>query len=90
MVYSFISDLDLFSCLIVYFYCVHLIAFICLSAVILSKYLNIPLYNILDWHKFSILLEDVYLLKDSLRGIQAADFRRMKNNLHRVKFHSLH
>ncbi|XP_059446432.1 probable glycosyltransferase At5g03795 [Corylus avellana] len=56
--------------------------------VIFSSYLNYTFNDILDWHKFSIILaEDHYLIKDTLRGIRAADFTGLQKNLLKVQKH---
>jgi hypothetical protein len=63
----------------------------CLSAVIFTSYMIYPFIDILDWKKFSIILdeEDVNRLKDTLKGIREADFTVMQNNLREVSFLTL-
>jgi hypothetical protein len=63
----------------------------CLSAVIFTSYMIYPFIDILDWKKFSIILdeEDVNRLKDTLKGVREADFTVMQNNLSEVSFLTL-
>lgn len=62
-------------------------------SVILSNYYDLPFNDILDWHKFSIILKesDVYQLKSVLKSISNEEFIALHNSLVEVrriaKFH---
>ncbi|KAF8411345.1 hypothetical protein HHK36_003892 [Tetracentron sinense] len=58
-------------------------------AVILSNYYDLPFNDILDWHKFSIILKerDVYQLKYILKGIPDVEFAALHKNLVKVQKH---
>lgn len=55
-------------------------------AVILSNYYDLPFNDILDWRKFSVILNeiDVYRLKHILKNISDAEFGSLHNNLIKV------
>lgn len=55
-------------------------------AVILSNYYDLPFNDILDWHKFAIVLKenDVYQLKQILKDILDAEFVALHKNLVKV------
>ncbi|KAG6397541.1 hypothetical protein SASPL_143710 [Salvia splendens] len=57
--------------------------------VILSNYYDLPFNDILNWHKFSVVLKekDVYQLKQILKNITQEEFVRLHNNLHKVQKH---
>ncbi|KAA8546682.1 hypothetical protein F0562_003087 [Nyssa sinensis] len=57
--------------------------------VILSNYYDLPFNDILNWRKFSVILKenDVYQLKQILKGIPDAEFVTLHNNLVEVQKH---
>ncbi|XP_059650077.1 probable glycosyltransferase At5g03795 [Cornus florida] len=57
--------------------------------VILSNYYDLPFNDIIDWRKFSVVLNerDVYQLKDILKGIPDSEFIALHNNLVKVQKH---
>lgn len=57
-----------------------------LFAVILSNYYDLPFNDILDWHKFSVILResDVYQLKQILKSKSQEEFVALHNNLVKV------
>ncbi|XP_057783903.1 probable glycosyltransferase At5g03795 [Salvia miltiorrhiza] len=57
--------------------------------VILSNYYDLPFNDILNWHKFSVVLKekDVYQLKQILKNITQEEFVRLHNNLVKVQKH---
>ncbi|CAA0812534.1 Exostosin family protein [Striga hermonthica] len=57
--------------------------------VILSNYYDLPFNDILNWHKFSIVLKekDVYQLKQILKNITQEEFVMLHNNLVKVQKH---
>lgn len=57
--------------------------------VILSNYYDLPFNDILDWHKFAVVLKekDVYQLKQILKSITQEEFVRLHNNLVKVQKH---
>lgn len=59
---------------------------VCLSAVIMSKYYDLPFNDILDWTQFSIVLKetDVYQLKYTLRSISEKHFITLNHNIVKV------
>lgn len=56
---------------------------------ILSNYYDLPFNDILDWQKFSVILNeiDVYQLKHILKNISDAEFAVLHNNLVKVQKH---
>jgi hypothetical protein len=62
--------------------------FFCIGslAVILSNYYDLPFNDILDWHKFAVVLKehDVYWLKQILKDIPDAEFVVLHKNLVKV------
>ncbi|KAL0396480.1 UNVERIFIED_CONTAM: putative glycosyltransferase [Sesamum calycinum] len=57
--------------------------------VILSNYYDLPFNDILNWHKFSVILKekDVYQLKEILKNITQEEFATLHNNLVKVQKH---
>ncbi|XP_075656339.1 putative glycosyltransferase At5g03795 [Castanea sativa] len=57
--------------------------------VILSNYYDLPFNDILDWHKFAVILKehDVYQLKQILKDIPDAEFVALHKNLVKVQRH---
>ncbi|KAE8010495.1 hypothetical protein FH972_006863 [Carpinus fangiana] len=57
--------------------------------VILSNYYDLPFNDILDWHKFAVVLKenDVYQLKQILKDIPDAEFVALHKNLVKVQRH---
>ncbi|KAL0431826.1 UNVERIFIED_CONTAM: putative glycosyltransferase [Sesamum radiatum] len=57
--------------------------------VILSNYYDLPFNDILNWHKFSVILKekDVYQLKEILKKITQEEFATLHNNLVKVQKH---
>uniref|UniRef100_A0A6M2EXE1 Exostosin GT47 domain-containing protein n=1 Tax=Populus davidiana TaxID=266767 RepID=A0A6M2EXE1_9ROSI len=57
--------------------------------VILSNYYDLPFNDILDWHKFSVILkeQDVYRLKQILKDIPDNKFVSLHKNLVKVQKH---
>ncbi|CAK7339645.1 unnamed protein product [Dovyalis caffra] len=57
--------------------------------VILSNYYDLPFNDILDWHQFSVILreQDVYQLKQILKGIPNDQFVSLHKNLVKVQKH---
>ncbi|KAL6560859.1 hypothetical protein OROHE_006036 [Orobanche hederae] len=57
--------------------------------VILSNYYDLPFNDILNWHKFSVVLKekDVYQLKQILKNITQDEFVMLHNNLVKVQKH---
>ncbi|KAL3845115.1 hypothetical protein ACJIZ3_002518 [Penstemon smallii] len=57
--------------------------------VILSNYYDLPFNDIINWHKFSVVLKekDVYQLKQILKNISQEEFVTLHNNM--VKVHYL-
>ncbi|GER26205.1 exostosin family protein [Striga asiatica] len=57
--------------------------------VILSNYYDLPFNDILNWHKFSVVLKekDVYQLKQILKNITQEEFVVLHNNLVKVQKH---
>ncbi|KAH6760104.1 Exostosin family protein [Perilla frutescens var. hirtella] len=57
--------------------------------VILSNYYDLPFNDIINWHKFSVVLKekDVYQLKQILKKITQEEFVRLHNNLVKVQKH---
>ncbi|KAI3451264.1 hypothetical protein Pfo_007929 [Paulownia fortunei] len=57
--------------------------------VILSNYYDLPFNDILNWHKFSVVLKekDVYQLKQILKNITQEEFVTLHNNLVKVQKH---
>ncbi|KAE9450089.1 hypothetical protein C3L33_18036, partial [Rhododendron williamsianum] len=57
--------------------------------VILSNYYDLPFNDILDWRKFSVILEenDVYRLKQILKDISNSEFVVLHENLVKVQKH---
>ncbi|KAI8536441.1 hypothetical protein RHMOL_Rhmol10G0257400 [Rhododendron molle] len=57
--------------------------------VILSNYYDLPFNDILDWRKFSVILEenDVYRLKQILKDISDSEFVALHENLVKVQKH---
>ncbi|GER34515.1 exostosin family protein [Striga asiatica] len=57
--------------------------------VILSNYYDLPFNDILNWHKFSVVLKekDVYQLKQILKNITQEEFVMLHNNLVKVQKH---
>ncbi|KAL2498962.1 Exostosin family protein [Abeliophyllum distichum] len=57
--------------------------------VILSNYYDLPFNDILNWHKFSVILKekDVYQLKQILKNITQEKFVKLHNNLVKVQKH---
>ncbi|PSS26181.1 Glycosyltransferase [Actinidia chinensis var. chinensis] len=57
--------------------------------VILSNYYDLPFNDILDWRKFSVILNegDVYRLKYILKSISDAEFIKLHYNLVKVQKH---
>lgn len=53
---------------------------------ILSNYYDLPFNDILDWHKFAVVLEehDVYRLKQILKNISDAEFVALHKNVVKV------
>ena len=53
---------------------------------ILSNYYDLPFNDILDWHKFAVILKehDVYQLKQILKDIPDAEFVALHKNLVKV------
>lgn len=53
---------------------------------ILSNYYDLPFNDILDWHKFAVILKehDVYQLKQILKDILDAEFVALHKNLVKV------
>lgn len=53
---------------------------------ILSNYYDLPFNDILDWHKFAVVLKenDVYQLKQILKDIPDAEFVALHKNLVKV------
>jgi len=60
--------------------------------VILSDYYDLPFNDILDWHKFAVILRerDVYQLKQILKNISDAEFAQLHMNMVKVKVLSWH
>ncbi|KAL6552108.1 hypothetical protein OROGR_008262 [Orobanche gracilis] len=56
---------------------------------ILSNYYDLPFNDILNWHKFSVVLKekDVYQLKQILKNITHDEFVTLHNNLVKVQKH---
>lgn len=56
-------------------------------SVILSNYYDLPFNDILDWRKFSVILNerDVYNLKQILKNISNDEFLQLHNNLVKVQ-----
>jgi hypothetical protein len=56
-------------------------------AVILSNYYDLPFNDILDWHKFSVILkeQDVYRLKQILKDIPDNKLVSLHKNLVKVE-----
>nr|POF01834.1 putative glycosyltransferase [Quercus suber] len=54
-----------------------------LAKVILSNYYDLPFNDILDWHKFAVVLKehDVYRLKQILKDLADAEFVALHKNL---------
>jgi hypothetical protein len=61
-------------------------SFVTSLAVILSNYYDLPFNDILDWHKFSVILkeQDVYQLKQILKDIPDNQFVSLHKNLIKV------
>ncbi|XP_051127396.1 probable glycosyltransferase At5g03795 [Andrographis paniculata] len=57
--------------------------------VILSNYYDLPFNNIVNWHKFSVVLKetDVYQLKQILKNITQEQFEALHYNLVKVQKH---
>ncbi|KAL1536776.1 putative glycosyltransferase [Salvia divinorum] len=57
--------------------------------VILSNYYDLPFNDILNWHKFAVVLKekDVYQLKQILKNISQEEFVKLHNNLVKVQKH---
>ncbi|KAF5749725.1 glycosyltransferase [Tripterygium wilfordii] len=57
--------------------------------VILSDYYDLPFNDILDWHKFSVIVKehDVYQLKQILKAKSGVDFVALHKNLVKVQKH---
>ncbi|KAH7861808.1 hypothetical protein Vadar_031118 [Vaccinium darrowii] len=57
--------------------------------VILSNYYDLPFNDILDWHKFSVILKenDVYQLKQILKDMSDSEFVALHKNLVKVQKH---
>ncbi|XP_019177511.1 PREDICTED: probable glycosyltransferase At3g07620 isoform X1 [Ipomoea nil] len=57
--------------------------------VIMSDYYDLPFSDILDWHKFSVILreKDVFELKQILKNITQEEFVSLHNNLVKVQKH---
>ncbi|KAJ8557504.1 hypothetical protein K7X08_003129 [Anisodus acutangulus] len=57
--------------------------------VILSDYYDLPFNDILDWHKFAVILreKDVYDLKQILKNITQEEFVTLHNNLVKIQKH---
>ncbi|KAE9467554.1 hypothetical protein C3L33_00561, partial [Rhododendron williamsianum] len=57
--------------------------------VIISDYYDLPLNNVLDWSKFSVIIneQDVEFLKEILLSISEETYLTMYNNLHLVRRH---
>lgn len=53
---------------------------------ILSNYYDLPFNDILNWHKFAVVLKekDVYQLKQILKSITQEEFVKLHNNLVKV------
>nr|GMD49263.1 probable glycosyltransferase At5g03795 [Ipomoea batatas] len=56
---------------------------------IMSDYYDLPFSDILDWHKFSVILreKDVFELKQILKNITQEEFVSLHNNLVKVQKH---
>lgn len=66
--------------------------FMCLSAVIMSDYYDLPFNDILDWNAFSVILkeDDVPIMGEILKGIPEDMFEKMRQNVLKVdKIHRL-
>lgn len=59
-------------------------------AVILSDYYDLPFNDIVDWHKFAVVLreKDVYELKQILKNITQDKFVTLHNNLVKVSWNT--
>ena len=55
---------------------------------ILSNYYDLPFNDILDWHKFAVVLKehDVYRLKQILKDIADTEFVALHKNLVKVEY----
>lgn len=55
---------------------------------ILSNYYDLPFNDIIDWHKFAVVLKehDVYWLKQILKDITDAEFVTLHENLVKVEY----
>lgn len=58
----------------------------CLSAVIVSDYYDLPFNDILDWDKFSVILkeDDVLELEKILKSIPEGKYEKMHQNVLKV------
>lgn len=58
----------------------------CLSAVIVSDYYDLPFNDILDWDKFSVILkeDDVLELERILKSIPEGKYEKMHQNVLKV------
>ncbi|KAJ6410308.1 hypothetical protein OIU84_007124 [Salix udensis] len=59
----------------------------CVSAVILSDYYDLPLNGILDWNAFSVILkeDDIPIMGEILKGIPEDMFEKMRQNVVEVR-----
>jgi len=59
---------------------------VCLSAVIMSDYYDLPFNDILDWDKFSVILkeDDVLELERILKSIPEGKYEKMHQNVLKV------
>ena len=60
--------------------------FLCLSAVIMSNYYDLPFNDILDWNAFSVILkeDDVPITGEILKGMPEDMFEKMRQNVLKV------